>query len=176
MRLAPSSTGLQPWKFVIVENPDIRTKLREAAYGQSQLTDASHIIVLCRRLDLDETFVDSFIASTAQARSQTVEDLAGLRQMALGVIANRSAEQLATWASRQLYIALGFALETAALLKVDACPMEGLSTEKFDEILGLKERQLAAVGVLALGYRHPDDKYATAPKSRFSEEEVFITV
>lgn len=176
MRLAPSSSGLQPWKFVVVENPAVRVKLREAAYGQSQITDASHLVVFCRRTDLNEAFVDSYMASTAHARSIKIADLAGYKEMCMGIINGKSETELATWASRQLYIALGFALETAALLKVDACPMEGLSTEKFDEILGLKERQLATVGVLALGYRHPDDKYATAPKSRFSEEEVFITV
>lgn len=176
MRLAPSSTGLQPWKFVIVENPQLRTQLRAAAYDQSQITDSSHLIVLCRRLDLDEAFVDSFIASTAKARSLSTEDLSGLKQMAMGIITGQTTDQLAAWASRQLYIALGFALETAALLQIDACPMEGFSNTAFDEILQLKEKQLATVGVLALGYRHESDKYATAPKSRFTEEEVFITV
>ncbi|NTU46545.1 NAD(P)H-dependent oxidoreductase [Candidatus Roizmanbacteria bacterium] len=176
IRLSPSSYGLQPWKFLIVTNPEIREKLKAAAWGQPQITDASHLVVFTRRTDVNEAFVNRFIESTAEIRGIQSNDLDGLKQILLGYLKNATPAYLQEWTAKQVYIPLGILLETAALLKVDACPMEGFDNKKFDEILGLHERNLSSVVLCALGYRASDDKYATLAKSRFEKEEVIETI
>ncbi|MEN9647465.1 MAG: hypothetical protein RLY57_269 [Candidatus Parcubacteria bacterium] len=175
-RLAPSSYGLQPWKFVVVKNPDIRAKLKAAAWNQGQITDASHLVVLCRRSDIDEAYVTSYVAQTAALRSIGVEVLDGYKNMMVGAINGKSKDERATWMAKQVYIALGFMLHTAAQLEVDACPMEGFDAKQFDEILGLEAKGLNSVLVCAIGYRKDTDMMAQAAKSRFSKEEVIEVI
>jgi len=178
--LSPSSFGLSPWKFVVVKDPAVRAQLRGAAWGQSQITDASHLVVLTVKKDLDAAYVDRFIARVAEVRGVNVESLKAYRDMMVGYIdgmRTRSGDSAVNaWSGRQVYIALGQALETAALLGVDACPMEGFDPAKFDEILGLPQTGYATLGVLTLGYRAADDGYAAATKVRFAEEDVVVEV
>jgi nitroreductase len=175
-RLAPSSYGLQPWKFVVVKNPDIRAKLKAAAWNQGQITDASHLVVLCRRSDIDESYVTSYVAQTAALRSIGVEVLDGYKNMMVGSINGKNKDERATWMAKQVYIALGFMLHTAAQLEVDTCPMEGFDAKQFDEILGLEAKGLNSVLVCAIGYRKDTDMMAQAAKSRFSKEEVIEVI
>jgi nitroreductase len=174
LRLAPSSFGLQPWKFVVVENAELRQKLRAAAWNQGQITDASHVIVLCRKEGFGASDIEAFIKATAEARGQNVEDLAGYKQMMEGALLPRSAEQLAVWSSEQIYLALGVLLTACAAQDVDACPMEGFDPAQFDQILDLPAQGLRSVVVCAVGYRSENDKYASAAKVRFSKEEVIV--
>lgn len=176
MRLAPSSAGIQPWKFLIVTDPQVRQELRAAGYGQPQFTDASHLIIFCRRTDLDSGIVTQLVQKTAEVRKQKVAELDGLRELAAGTISSKEGQQLDSWAARQVYIPLGMLLESAALLRIDASPMEGFDPAAFDKILKLKEKNLASVVVCALGYRSADDKYSAAKKVRFAQEDVFISV
>ncbi len=171
-RLAPSSYGLQPWKFIVVENPEIRSKLREAAYGQSQITDASQVVVLCRLSCLDKDHVQKYVESTAKIQSVPIEELDGYKQMMIGAVEGKSSENLNDWMARQVYIALGFMLHTAALMDVDTCPMEGFEAQKFDEILNLKEMGLNSVVLCALGHRKESDQAQNKNKSRFEKEEI----
>jgi len=113
LQLSPSSTGIQPWKFVIVSDPALRQQLREKAWGQSQITDASHLVVFCRRTDVNEALIDKVIDSTAEARHITPEILKGYRDMMMGVISSKTPEQLEEWSSDQVYIALGMFLVLA---------------------------------------------------------------
>lgn len=172
LRLAPSSFGLQPRSFVIVENPAVRGQLVEHARGQKQVVDASHLIVLCRKINVDEDLVQSYIADTAQTRGVSVESLDGFKNMLSGFVQQKDASQLATRASKQIYIALGFLLETAALLQIDACPMEWFNPAKFDEILGLEKLWLASVVACPLGYRSIEDTYAQTAKVRFANDAI----
>ncbi|MBP7774402.1 NAD(P)H-dependent oxidoreductase [Candidatus Woesebacteria bacterium] len=176
LRLSPSSFGLQPWKFLVIENTEIRKQLHAAAWNQPQVIEASHLIVFCRRTDINEQLVNAFVESTAAARGITAQDLSGMQEMIAGFIANATPETLAQWSARQTYIALGMLLEACALQKIDAGPMEGFSKESFDEILRLPEKHLASVVICALGYRAPDDKYATEAKSRFTLTEVVTRI
>ncbi len=176
LRLTPSSYGLQPWKFVVVETPALREKLKAAAWNQSQITDASHLVVLCRRTDVNDAFVASYIASTATVRAVDTDSLTGLKDMITGFIKNLPTDALEHWTAKQTYIALGMLLESCALLKIDACPFEGFSKEQFDDILDLPNQQLASVVVCAIGYRSADDHYASQAKSRFPREEVIKKV
>ena len=174
--LAPSSLGLQPWKFIVVNDPSLRASLREVSHGQAQITDASHLVVMCRREDVDAEFVTKHVANTAALRNVTPESLVAYRDMILNFLKNTSPIAHEVWTSKQVYIALGFMLQAAAHMGVDACPMEGFIAEKVDAILGLKEKKLASTVMCPLGYRHADDRYATVSKSRFSYEEVVVSM
>jgi nitroreductase len=173
--LSPSSYGLQPWKFLVVENPDARAKLRAAAYNQSQITDASHLVVFAHRTGFGTADIDRHLDRVAQVRNLETESLAGYRNAMLGAV-QRPQEQTDAWTSRQVYIALGNFLATAALLGIDACPMEGFDAAQFDKILGLTEQGYHAQVVATAGYRAADDAYATLPKVRYSPEDVIAHV
>jgi nitroreductase len=169
--LSPSSYGLQPWKFFVVDDPAVRAKLREVAWNQSQVTDASHLVVFAVKREFTAADVDRFVERIAAVRGQTVESLADYRAAMLGSV-NRPAEQVRNWAQRQVYLALGNLLNTAAMLGVDACPMEGFDNAKVDQILGLADKGYHALAFAAVGYRSADDQYAKLPKVRFAAEEV----
>jgi nitroreductase len=175
--LSPSSFGLQPWKFVVVQDPATRERLSGAAHGQRQPVDCSHFVVFAGRTNLGAKDVDSYVARIAEVRGVPKDSLKGY-----GDIMKGSAEQMRTaghldaWAARQVYIALGEFMTSAALLGVDACPMEGIEPPKFNEILGLAAKGYNALCACAAGYRAADDKYAGAPKVRFSAQDVIIHV
>lgn len=174
MRLAPSSFGLPLWKAIIITNVDLRTRLRAAAWNQSQITDASHLIVLAIRRTIDEQLVDTYIATTAEVRNTSIESISGYSDMIKGFVKSKSAEWLKEWATRQAYIALGFALETAALHKLDACPMEGFDPQQFDAILGLDALDLESKVIVTIGHRSDEDQSASSTKVRLSDAEVFV--
>lgn len=176
LRLAPSSFGLQPWKFLVISNPEVRTKLREAAWGQPQVTDASHLIVLAAKTDLSTKSAEEFVATVAKTRNIEVSALQGLHDMIAGSIENRSPEERIEWAARQAYIALGTLLTAAAIEQIDAAPMEGFDPQKFDEILGLAEKNLTSVVIAGVGFRSAEDGMSHAEKVRFPAEEVIIKI
>lgn len=175
--LTPSSIGLQPWKFIVATTAEMKTKLRPVAYGQSQVTDCSHFLVLAVRRDLGEEHVDRHVARMSEVRGITIESLAKFRTMVTGNLNKARTEgRLDTWQMHQIYIALGNFMTAAALLGVDTCPMEGFDPAKTDEILGLTGTEFGSVVCCAAGYRAADDKYATTPKVRFPKETVFVRV
>ncbi|QQR60838.1 NAD(P)H-dependent oxidoreductase [Candidatus Uhrbacteria bacterium] len=169
-RLTPSSFGIEAWKFLVIENPELRGKIREAAWGQPKVTEASHLIVIARRTDVREHITDELLARTSKAQGVGLEALDGLKQMVNGNMAGRSDAEIDAWTKSQAYIALGVMIETASLLEVDNGPMEGFDPAKVDEILGLKAKNLTSTLLLALGYR--DEHAPVRPKSRRSMEEV----
>ncbi len=174
VRYSPSSFGLQPYKVIDVVTPELRTKIRGAAWDQSQFTDASHLFIFTVPLDITDADVDAFIQLNADVRGASLESLAGYAGMIKGSVGARTPEQKQDWAAKQAYIALGFLLETAAILEVDATPMEGFDATQIDEILGLKAQGLKSVVACALGYRSADDAYAGLPKVRVAAETMFL--
>ena len=173
LRLAPSSFGIQPWKFIVVETPALRAKLREASWGQAQVTDASHLVVLAVKQAVDAAHLDRYFADTATTRGVAVESLAGFRKMIDGFVAGKTkAGQLEVWSAKQVYIAAGQFMAAAAVLGVDTCPLEGIDPAKYDEALGLAGTGWATQMAIAAGYRAAGDKYAATPKVRFSAAEV----
>ena len=175
--LTASSGGLQPWKFIVVMDAAVRAKLRPASYGQAQISDASHLVVFASKNNFSEADVDAHIKHVAEVQGAPIEALALLRGMLVGGIVKAQDEPARNaWARNQAYIALGNLLTSAALLGIDACPMEGFDRAQYDEILGLKAKGFAAAVIATLGYRSPADKYAAAPKVRFAKEQVFINV
>jgi nitroreductase len=172
-RLSPSWYGLQPWTFIVVENPETRAQLREASYGQPQVTDASHFVVFAHKTTLDEAYVDRFIKSSADIQGVTVEDLIGLKGAIMGFVGNVGGNPSA-WAASQTHIALGVFIAGASMMGIDTAPMGGFDPAKYDEILGLAERGLHTSVVCAIGHRSDTDEAATRAKSRFAIDEVVI--
>lgn len=173
LRLTASSYGLQPWKFVVVENKELRSALVGASWNQKQVEDASHLIVMCVPTQIDETFVDSYLEDTALTRGQAVEELVGFKKM-LMMVANKSEADKFIWAKSQSYIALGNLLSTCAQMRIDSCPMEGFQPKKYDEILGLTEMGLTSVLVCPVGYRDEADKYIGNKKVRFTRDKLVV--
>jgi len=175
--LSPSTMGLQPWVFTVVEDPAVREKLSAAASGQRQPLDCSHFVVLAGRKGLDKKDIERQLARTAEVRGVTQESLKGFAAMLEGgTEKGRSDGTLDAWMARQVYIALGMFIMAASVLGVDTCPMEGFEPPKFDEILGLPARGYGALCACAAGYRSGDDKYASLPKVRFKPQDVVVHV
>lgn len=169
--LAPSSYGLQPWRFVVVTDAAVRAKLRAVSWNQPQITDASHLVVFCRNSALKRADVERYIARISEVRGVARESLKGFQDMMIGTVEKPGADN-STWAARQVYIALGFFLSACAMSGVDACPMEGFEAEKYDEILGLKKDGYSATVLATAGYRAGDDPIAAMKKVRFEEKDV----
>jgi nitroreductase len=175
--LTPSSFGLQPWQFSIVTDPVTKQKLAPASWGQRQVADASHVVVFTVKKNVTVADVDHYLARIADVRGVTTESLQGFRNVLVDFIGQPEERfDAQQWATRQVYIALGNFMTSAALLGIDTCPMEGIDPAKYDEILGLAGGNYRTVVVAAAGYRAAADKYASLPKVRFSAEELISRV
>jgi nitroreductase len=171
--LTPSSYGLQPWRFIVITDREIKARLLPHSWNQVQVTDCSHYVIFAAVKGISEADIDRFIARAAEVRGVTTDSLAGYRNMmAKDIVHGPRGEVANEWAARQAYIALGNFMTAAALLQVDTCPMEGFSPAEYDKILGLEPRGLTAAVCCAAGYRSDSDKYASAPKVRFFKEDV----
>ncbi|AZZ38023.1 NAD(P)H-dependent oxidoreductase [Bdellovibrio sp. qaytius] len=173
LRLSASSYGLQPWKFIVVQNPEIRKQLQDQSYGQTPVTEASHFVVLTYKETLDEAHIDRHVAEAAKSRGVEAATLAGYRNLMVGdLIKGPRFETIKWWAQRQVYIAMGSILTTAAMMEIDTLPMEGLNAAGYDKILGLEGSGWKTLAAVACGYRAVDDKYQHAKKVRFSAADV----
>ncbi|MSU33365.1 MAG: NAD(P)H-dependent oxidoreductase [Pedosphaera sp.] len=171
--LAPSSFGLQPWRFIVITSPDIRAALLSKSWGQKQVVDCSHFVVLTVKIGLDQAHVDRFLERQIALRGGSLETLATYRGMILSSLKGAAqAGRLDTWQTHQIYIALGQFMTTAAMLGIDTCPMEGIDPTAYDQILGLDDSSYRTVVACAVGFRSPNDTYASLPKVRFSGEEL----
>ena len=173
--LTPSSFGLQPWHFVVVTDPETKARLKPVSWNQSQIVDASHVVVLAIKKALSIADIDGYVARTAEVRGVTIESLAKFRQIMVGTLESPSFD-INEWAARQVYIALGFFMASAAMVGIDTCPIEGFEPKKYDEILGLTPRGYRSVVVAAAGYRSKDDRNAALPKVRFKTEDVVTRI
>lgn len=176
VRLTASSYGLQPYKVIVVENPEIREQLKAAAWGQTQITDASQLFIFANDLNAGPESVAAYIKNISETRGVPTEALGGFSDMMNGVIANLSQEAKNIWTAKQTYIALGTLLAAAAELKIDATPMEGFNPAAFNEILGFDKLGLNASVIATVGYRHDEDDAQHHKKVRKSNEELFITL
>jgi len=174
IRLAPTSYGLQAFKVIVIENPELKKRIFNEACAQPQIKESSHLLVFAAIKNVDAVQADNYMELIAKTTDVTVEGLAGFRAMFNGIVAG-SSEQNFAWTARQAYIAFGVGIVAAAMEKVDATPMEGFSAEALDKILGLNELNLSAVTILTLGYRDDaTDHHAKDKKVRKSEADLFI--
>jgi len=173
--LAPSSFGLQPWRFIVITDPEVKASLKGISWGQQQVVDGSHVVVFAIRQDLSADDIDRYVARTAEVRGSTIEALAGFRKMMVGALQGGRID-LNHWAALQVYIALGQFMATAAMMGIDTCPMEGINAAQYDELLALPDQGYATSVACVAGYRAPDDKYAQLPKVRFKTEDVVVRI
>lgn len=166
-RLSPSSYGLQPYKVLLVESKSIRRRLLAVSYGQEKVLQSSHLLVVAAETQIGDATVDRYIHKYAQLTGRPLNELADYAAHIKAALAGMTAEEKQAWAQQQAYLALGNLLTSAAVMKVDTCPMAGFDREGYDEVLGLEAQGLTATVICALGYRHPEDEHANTPKVRF---------
>ncbi|MDD5151112.1 MAG: NAD(P)H-dependent oxidoreductase [Flavobacterium sp.] len=176
IRLSSSSYGLQPYKVIIVENPELRAKLQPASWGQSQVVDASHLIVFANEINFGETKIDAFIDNVSKTRGIPTDALSGYSDLMKNNILSLTDEMKNNWTSKQTYLALANLLNAAAELKIDVTPMEGFVPAQVNEILGLEALGLNATLLAPIGYRSEEDATQHYKKVRKSTEELFITL
>ncbi len=171
--LTPSSFGLQPWKFIIIQDRELREKLVPHAWNQRQIADCSRLVVMTVPKVLSIEHVDANIARMIEVRGGSADGLLSFRKMVLGFRDGLEAKGgLEQWAKLQTYIALGQFMLAASLLGLDTCPMEGFVPARFDEILELEKEGRTAAVLCPVGYRSADDRYASLPKVRFEAKDI----
>lgn len=172
-RLSASSYGLQPYHVFVITDQELKEKLKPASWGQSQITNASHIIVFANKTDFGEELVDEYLQNVSKTRNIPAENLKGYSDFMKSKLLGLSTEEKSVWTSKQAYLAFGNMMQAAAELKIDTCPMEGFEAERYNKILGLDGKNLNAAVVLAIGYRSEEDETQHYPKVRKSKEELF---
>ena len=168
--LTPSSYGLQPWKFLVITDQEVKDKLPAISWNQQQPRDCSHMVVLAARRIMDTEFIDRYMQSVVEARDLKPGAMDGYRNTLVGLVGGM--EDHLDWNARQVYIALGQLMVAAALVGVDTCPMEGIDPAAYDELLGLQDSEFTCVVGCAVGYRHPEDGQAHAAKVRYPAQEL----
>lgn len=177
IRLSASGFGLQPYQVFVIENPELKSQIQPIAYGQPQIVESSHLLVFAAWNEVTAEKIDYFINTVAEKRNVPVEALGDYKNAISGAMLNLPKEAQANWAARQVYLAMGTALAAAAELRIDTTPMEGFVPAKLDELLGLSEKGLHSVLMLAVGERDAAADYMTgAAKVRYSKEELFINL
>lgn len=176
IQLSASSYGLQPYKVFIIENPEIRAKIQPVAWGQTQIVDASHLVVFANITNFGEAEIDAYIKNMAETRGIPVENVQGYADFMKSKITTLPEEARNVWTSKQTYLALGNLLNAAAELKIDVTPMEGFEPAAVNEILGFEKLGLNASLIATVGYRHEEDATQHYAKVRKSKEELFINL
>ena len=176
LSLSASSYGLQPYQVLVVEDMEVREKLRPVAWGQAQITDASHLIILANQSTFGNELVDDYVKNVSTTRDIPFKDLEGYAEFMKSKLVSLSESAKATWTMSQTYIALGNLLSAAADLKIDSCPMEGFESAEFNNILGLNEKGLNAAVLVAIGYRSEEDKTQHNKKVRKSKTDLITHI
>ena len=176
INLAPSSFGLQPYRFYVISDEHIKEKMAKAGYGQPQFSTASHLIVFASDKNVSEADVDAYVDNISKTRGVNKQDLTEYAQMMKGSMSSKSAIEMENWAARQAYIPVGVLMAAASVAKIDCSPMEGFDAAEVSNIIGATEEGFMARVVVALGYRSKDDKYAQMAKVRKPLAEIVTTV
>lgn len=174
--LTATSYGLQPYQFVVIRNQDIQEKLVTSSYGQRQVADASHVIVIAVRTNIDENYIREFVGMLENQRDLAPGRLDRYENVMVGAITGMTDEHRLEWAIRQAYIALGTLLAACGSLQIDSCPMEGFVPSEYNDLLGLSEKKLHAAVVLPIGYRAPDDETQHLTKVRKHVDDMTIHI
>ena len=174
LNLAPSSFGLQPYKVVKVKSQDLKQKLREVSWDQTQVTDCSIYYILCANTNPDQKLVTDYVENISKTTGVDKSTLSDYEGMMNGAMHAMNPEQKVEWSKKQVYLVLGFLLDACAQNGLDSCPMEGFDPVKYDEILGLKELGLTSAVACAVGIKSDQDKYADLPKVRVNLDDLII--
>lgn len=164
--LTASSFGLQPVSLLILEDEVLRTRLVGASMDQSQVAEASHLLVFCIQKKVDSTYVKNYFERVKSIRNTPDEVLKPFHDYLVNEFDTKEQADMELWATKQAYLAMGNLLTICAIEKIDACPMEGFNPEQYDELLGLREKGFKSVLIMPVGYRAEDDKFASLKKVR----------
>ncbi len=174
-RLAPTSSGLQPFEILVITNPELKQKIRAIANDQSQITDASHVLVFAAWDDLDAKRINDMFLYTTRERGLPDDRMDSYKNFLLSIYGSKTAEENFQATARQAYIGFGIAIAAAAEQRVDATPMEGFDAAALDQLLNLKEKGLRSVTLLPLGYRDAENDWLHGMKKVRKPKEQFIT-
>lgn len=171
--LSPSSYGLQPWRFLVITDEAVRRELLTVSYGQRKVVESSHLVVFAARTTITAQDTRRWVERLGEVRHLPRPDQERLQAtMDKDLVEGPRAAEASEWAKRQVYLALGVFLTSAAAVGIDVCPMEGFDPAGYDRILKLRERGYTATVIATAGYRSPTDHDARAPKARFPDDEV----
>ncbi len=175
--LSPSSYGLQPWNFIVVRDKAVRQRLFLASMGQRKIIESSHLVVFAARTNITEVDISRWTSRLAELRNAPAADLAKLHSvMSNDLVSGPRHAIAAEWAKRQVYLALGVFLTSAAVTGIDTCPMEGFDPKAYDDILGLASRGYSTAVVATAGYRSSKDTTASEIKVRYARSDVVMSV
>jgi nitroreductase/dihydropteridine reductase len=175
IQLSASGFGLQPYQIFIVEDAELKAKIQPIAYGQPQIVESSHLLIMAAWNEVTAAHIDAYMDLIAETRGMSVSDLGDFKGAIAGSMKYKSKEQQAEWADRQVYLAMGTALAAAAELKIDTTPMEGFMPAKLDELLGLEAKGLHSVLILAIGERDEATDYmVNVKKVRTPKSELYV--
>ena len=177
LQFAPSSYDVQPWHFVVVTDPLVKEEMVGLSYGQAQLRDSSHVVVVTARRDYTDHDLNHLIDRVAAVHGQSLASLDKHKStVRAATVGEPDRESVSRYLERQTYIALGFALYTAMMLGIDACPMEGIDNDAYDKRFNLTEQGYRAMAIICFGYRLANDPYAQKPKVRYDRTDVFTHI
>lgn len=172
--LTATSYGLQPLKLLVINNKEIQKELVAHSWNQPQVLEASHLLVICIPKTYSKNEVEAYFDLVQKIRNTPIEIIKPFKEFLTAEIDKKSQEELLSWNKNQAYLALGNLLTVCALEKIDACPMEGFIPEKYDEVLGLSEKNLTSTLVLPVGFRADDDYMKDLKKVRKNTDDVVL--
>ena len=174
--LTATSFGLQPLKLLVISNKELQEQMVPLAYGQRQVADASHLLVICIKDDTNSSDINTYFNRVVEARGTGEEIIDPYRKQLIDMYGKMSTEDKQLSAKHQAYIALGNLLTVCAVEQIDACPMEGFLPEKVDTLLNLSEKSLKSVLLLPVGYRAKDDFMSSEKKVRKPLNELILEI
>ena len=174
--LTATSYGLQPLKLIIVSNPKVIKDLVPLSFNQGQVGSASHVFIMCIENKVGTDFIKNYFDLVEKTRTTPRELLSSFEAFLIDDFSKKTSEEIKTWATKQAYLAIGNLLTVCAIEKVDACPIEGFSPDKYDAYFNLSEKGLSAVLVMAVGHRAKDDVFSEFKKVRRGVDALVIDI
>ena len=162
--------------MLIISEEKLKEKLRKVSWDQSQITDASHLFVFCNYTERNDDHVEDYIRAVSNIQETPLEKLEGYQNLIKQSLGNKNDDEWQSWTQKQTYLAMSNLLTACAELKIDACPIEGFESEKYNEILGLEEKGLNACVIVPVGYRSKEDHTQFRKKVRKPIAELFEMV
>ena len=164
--LTATSFGLQPIRLLVIRHPELQEQLVGHTYGQRQVAEASHLLVICVETKIDPAFIEAYYERVRDLRGTSEQILEPYKKALVERFKKMTPDEIRAWAVNQAYLALGNLLTVCAYERIDSCPMEGFLPAGYDRVLGLSEQGLEAVLVLPVGYRAKDDMFSDFKKVR----------
>lgn len=172
--LTATSYGLQPITLIVIKDKELQEKLVPHSFGQQQVVQASHVLVICIQTDIDKAYITRYFDQIKRVRGTGDEILNPFKEALVSEFSKKKENEIIAWSTNQAYLALGNLLTVCAMEKIDSCPMEGFVPKAYDDLLGLPERGLSSVLVLPVGYRAKDDMFSDFKKVRKNLEDSII--